>query len=882
MWLSRQITHGLRSLLRREETDRELADEVQHYLEEAEAELVASGATSEEARRAVRLRYGADLTVREEVRAYGWENMVETLYADIRLAVRRLRRSPGFTTVVVLTLGLGIGAATAIFSAASPVLFDSLTYPDADRILAISDRSDDGSSVQTTFGTYRELSERSRAFEALSVFKPWQPTLTGAEEPERLAGQRVSAGYFDVLGVAPALGRGFDASADRPRGANLALLSDGMWKRRFGSDPTIVGQEVHLDSEPYVVVGVMPPAFENVTAPMAQVWSLLQYDPLESNFNSREWGHHLDMVGRLRAGIGIDEARQALASIAEHPVPEFARPAWASMGTGFSVRRLRDAATSAARPTMLVLFGAVGLLLVIACVNVTILLIARGARRQGELAMRAALGAGPSRMVRLLLTESLVLAGLGGAFGIVVARVVLAGVVAVSPASLFRLGSIGLDSAALGFALGLTLLVGVVFGLAPAFVRTEGQLHEAGREVGRGSVGRSRSARWALVVTEVALAMVLLVGAGLLVRSTQRLLSIPPGFAPSSVVVMQVYTTGLQRGDTPTHQFFDQALEAVRNVPGVRSAVLNNQLPLSGDITEFGVMLDDPTRSEGTDGPAYRYGVSPGYFETMGIRLVRGRGLEREDIAGRSPVAVVSEALARRLFQGGDPVGNRIRVGATELPPYTIVGVVEDVKQASLETDQMEAVYVTSQQWHWADRVRWIVVQTDHDPLTLVPDVRRAVWSVDRNQPIVRAQSMESLVAQSQAQRRFVLVVLVAFAVFALTLAAIGLYGVLAGSVAERKREIGVRSALGATRAKIMTLVIRQGMALTAIGVAIGLSVAAAASEVLVTLLFGVSRLDVGTYAAVATLLTMVAGVACWIPAARAARMDPLTTLRAE
>jgi predicted permease len=531
---------------------------------------------------------------------------------------------------------------------------------------------------------------------------------------------------------------------------------------------------------------------------------------------------------------------------------------------------------------MLVLFGAVGLLLLIACVNVTILLIARGARRQGELAMRAALGAGPSRMVRLLLTESLVLAGLGGAFGIVVARVVLAGVVAVSPASLFRLGSIGLDGAALGFALGLTLLVGVVFGLAPAFVRSEGQLHEAGREVGRGSVGRSRSTRWALVVTEVALAMVLLVGAGLLVRSTQRLLSIPPGFDPSSVVVMQVYTTGLQRGDTPTHQFFDQALDAVRNVPGVRSAVLTNQLPLSGDIDEFGVTLDDPTRSEGADGPAYRYAVSPGYFETMGIRLVSGRGLQGEDIVGRTPVAVVSESLAQRLFKGGNPVGNRIRVGPTELPPYTVVGVVEDVKQASLETDQMEAVYVTSQQWHWADRVRWIVVQADQAPLTLVPDVRRAVWSVDRNQPIVRSQSMEGLVARSQAQRRFVLVVLVAFAAFAVTLAAIGLYGVLAGSVAERKREIGVRSALGATRANIMTLVIRQGMTLTAVGVAIGLLVAAAASEALVTLLFGVSRLDVGTYAAVALLLTMVSGVACWIPAARAARVDPLATLRAE
>ena len=879
MGLWRQITHGLRSLLRREETDRELADEVRHYLDEAEAELVASGATSEEARREVRVQYGGDLPVREEVRSYGWENAVETLYADIRLTVRRLRRSPGFTTVVVLTLGLGIGAATAIFSAVSPVLFEPLAYPEADRVLAISDRSDDGSM---TFGTYRELSERSLAFEALSVFKPWQPTLTGADEPERLEGQRVSAAYFDVLGVAPALGRGFEAAADRPGGANLVLLSDGLWRRRFGSDPAVVGQAVRLDSELYTVVGVMRPAFENVTAPMAQAWSLLQYDPLVASFNSREWGRHLDMLGRLRAGVGIDEARQVLETIAEQPVPEFARPTWASMGQGLSVRRLRDVATSRARPTMLVLFGAVGLLLVIACVNVTILLIARSTRRRGELAMRAALGAGRSRLVRHLLTESLVLAGLGGAFGIAVARVALAGLVAVSPPSLPRLGAIGLDSAALGFALGLTTLVGILVGLAPALTRSEGQLHEAGREAGLGSVARSGSARRALVVTEVTLAMVLLVGAGLLVRSTQRLFSIHPGFDPSQVVVMQVYTTGLERGDTPTHRFFDQALEAVRNVPGVSSVVLTNQLPLSGDIDVYGVTLDDATRAEGAHGPAYRYAVSPGYFKTMGIRLVRGRGLERQDIAGTTRVAVVSEALARRLFQGQDPVGNRIRVGPTELSPYTVVGVVEDVKQASLETDQVEAVYLTSQQWHWADRVRWIVVQADHDLMALAPAIRRAIWSVDSNQPIVRTQSMRGLVARSQAQRRFVLVVLVAFSGFALTMAAIGLYGVLAGSVAERTREIGVRSALGASPANILTLVIRQGMVLTAIGVAIGLAGAAAASEALVTLLFDVSRLDPATYLAVATLLTVVSGVACWIPAARAARVDPLATLRAE
>lgn len=882
MWLWRQITMGIRSLLRRDDEDRDLAEEVRHYFEEAEAELVAGGATPEEARRVVRLRYGSSLPVREEIRAYGWENTVEALQSDIGLAARRLRRSPGFTLVVVLTLGLGIGAATAIFSAVNPVLFKPLPYPDADRILAVSDRSDDGSLVQMAFGTYVELSERNQAFETLSVIKPWQPTLTGGEEPERLEGQSVSAGYFHVLGVAPTLGGGLEASADKPGRPRVVVLSDGLWRRRFGSDTAIVGKVVHLDTEPYTVVGVMPASFENVTAPMAQAWSLLQYDPLLPSFDSREWGHHLDMLVRLRPDLGLDEARRTLGRIAEQPVPEFARPTWASMGQGFSVRRLRDAATVGTRPTMLVLLGAVALLLTIACVNVTVLLLARGSRRQGELALRAALGAGRSRLVRLLLTENLLLAGLGGAFGILVARFGLSGLVAVSPPSLPRIDTIGLDGAALGFALGLTTLVGITFGLVPALARSGGPLHEAWRETGRGSVGHNRSARRALVVTEVALAMVLLVGAGLLIRSTQRLFSIPAGFDPSSVVVMQVYGTGLQRGDAPTHRFFDQALDAVRNIPGVSSAVLTSQLPLSGDIDVYGVFLDDATRAEGANGPAYRYAVSPGYFGTMGIRLARGRGLERQDFADAPRVAVVSEALARRLFQGRDPVGSRIRVGPTELPPYTIVGVVDDVKQASLDASQTDAVYVTSQQWHWADRVRWMVVHGDRDAVALVPAIRRAIWSVNSNQPIVRTQSMEDMVARSEAQRRFVLIVLVAFALSALTLAGVGLYGVLSGSVVERRREMGVRAALGASRQSILALVVRQGMTLTAFGVAIGLAVATAASEALVTLLFEVSRLDPAAYLAAATVLISVSAVACWIPAARAARVDPVSTLRAD
>jgi putative ABC transport system permease protein len=483
--------------------------------------------------------------------------------------------------------------------------------------------------------------------------------------------------------------------------------------------------------------------------------------------------------------------------------------------------------------------------------------------------------------VRHLLTESLLLAGLGGVVGVAVARVGLAGLVAASPPSLAGVASAGIDGAALGAAFVLTTLVGLLFGLAPALA-AEGNLPEATRETSRGSMG-SRSARHVLVVVEVALAMVLLVGAGLLLRSTQRLFSQPTGFDASGLVVMQVQGTGLEHGDAATHRFFDGALEAVRSVPGVSSAVMTNQLPLSGAVDVYGVTLADGREGESVDGAAYRYAVAPGYFETMGIPSLRGRQLERGDDADAPPVAVVSESLARRMFPAGEAVGGRIYIGAQEDPPYTIVGVVADVKQASLDANDGDAVYVPSHQWHWADRVRWIAVRADRGAAAgLVPALRRAVWSVDRNQPITGAQSMDELVARSESQRRFVLLVLMAFALAALGLAGIGLYGVLSGTVTERMRELGVRAALGASRGNILGLVLRQGMVLTGLGAGIGVVVAAAASEVLVTLLFGVTRLDVVTYVSVAGALGLVAALACWLPAARAAGVDPLTTLRAE
>ncbi|HET9983747.1 MAG TPA: ABC transporter permease [Longimicrobiales bacterium] len=883
MSLWRQLTRGLRVLVRRDAADRDLADEVQHYFEEATAALVASGLAPDEARRAARLELGDMLSVREEVRRSGWEDEVATLLADLRYGARRLRSSPGFAAVAVLTLALGIGASTAIFSAVNPILFEPLPYADAERIVMVWDHGPDGSRLPVTFGTYREVAERSRSFEALAAMKQWQPALTGPAEPERLEGQRVSAGYFRALGVRPALGREFQASDDRVNGPNVVILSDALWRRRFGGDRAIVGRQVRLDDESFTVVGVMPRAFENVPSAEAQLWAPLQYDA-SLPFDGREWGHHLRMVGRLRPGVGRDEARRELDRIARFPVPERPRPTWASLQQGLVVNALQDDVTESVRPALLAVLGAVLLVLLIACVNVTNLLLARGAQRRGEFAVRVALGAGRRRMMRQLLTESLLLAALGGAVGMAVAQLGVRALVALSPPELPRVEAIRLDGAVFAFAVGVTTLIGLLVGLIPAIHASRSDPHAGMQRSSRRTVGGHQLTRRTLVVAEVALALVLLVSAGLLLRSLERLFSIDPGFEPSRLLTMQVQTSGHRFDRDATHRFFADALDAVRRVPGVAGASFTSQLPLSGNDDVYGVHFESsPTVSPEADNGAFRYAVLPGYFETMAIPLRRGRLLDAHDVAGSPPVVLVSESLAKSKLPGVDPVGQRLRIGPSDGPWATIVGVVGDVRQTSLAVGQTDAVYIPTVQWPvFVDNALWLVVRARGDAAALAPAVKQAIWSVDKDQPIVRVATMDDRLAGTAADRRFALIVFEAFGLVALLLAATGIYGVLSGSVAERMREIGVRSALGASRRDILALVLGQGMALSVVGVLIGVSGAAAASRALVTLLFGVSRLDPVTYLGVVALLLGVSALACALPAWRAARVDPSMTLRAE
>ncbi|HEY2377601.1 MAG TPA: ABC transporter permease [Gemmatimonadaceae bacterium] len=886
MSLWRQLRRGLRVLTRRTEADQELADEVQHYVDLTTADYVARGLEPAAARRAAQLEVGNMTAVREHVRSYGWENAVWMLLADLRFALRRLRANPGFTVVSVLTLALGIGATTAIFSAVNPILLASLPYPNAERLVLVADRGADGGPRDATFGTYGELRVRSRSFQSLAAVDRWQSSLTATSEPERLQGQRVSESYFRTLGVTPAVGRDFDSDDDRVGGPRVVILSDRLLQRRFGGDRSLVGRRIMLDDDEYLVIGVMPPRFSNVIAPSADIWAPLQ-EQATAEFNSREWGHHYRIVGRLQRASSAARASGEIRMIARAPLPEFPRPMWANMSDGMLVQPLQDAIATDAKPMLFAICGAVLVLLAIVCVNVTNLLVARGAQRRGEFAMRIALGAGRGRLVQQVLTETVVLALVGGLLGLEVAAIGVRALIALSPAGLPRVDAMGLNGPVFAFALVVTTLIGLTMGLVPALGATRAGLHDDLQQSSRRTAGGRGIARSALVVTEVALALVLLVGAGLLMRSLQRLFAVAPGFNAPHLLTMQVIEPGhAYHSDTARARYYEQALESVSHVPGVISAAVTSQLPLSDDLDGYGYEFQStPSVKPGEDGSALRYVVTPGYFATMGIPLRRGRLFDESDVRGGPEAILISESLARRKFGDQNPIGQRVRFGpetASDRPWDVVVGVVGDVKQESLAFGQTAAFYVPMGRWWWVDNVQSLVVRTSGDPAAMAPSVKRAVWSVDANQPIERIVTMDALIAKTASQRRFALVIIETFAFAALLLAALGIYGVLAGRVTERTREIGVRSALGATRGNILGLIVRQGMSLTLLGVLIGLVGAMAATRGIMTLLFGVSRLDPITYIGVVALLAGVAMIACWLPAWRAARVDPAITLRAE
>ncbi|MEO8619468.1 MAG: ADOP family duplicated permease [bacterium] len=800
---------------------------------------------------------------------------------EARHALRGFARRPAFTAIAVLTTAIGIGAATTIFSAANPILFEPLPYPHADRVMSLLQLDDGKPGDRMGYMTIADIRDRSRTLALVAASGSWQGTMTGSGQPALYQGLRVSHQFFSVLGVHPAIGRDFLPSDDRPGAERTVILSNAVWRDRFNGDSSAIGHVTTINDYPYLVIGVMPEGFESVIQSDAQLWRPLQYDA--SLPYACRTCHHLKPIARLRDGVTVTAATQEVNGIFGQVKQEHA--AEYPGRTGGAVTSLADDVTQAVRPAMFAVLGAVFLVLLIACVNVTNLLLGRTAERRSEIAVRSALGASQPRIVGQLLVESTLLAAMGGLLGVGLAWGGVRTLVRLAPASLPRVQAMHVNGPVLLVALLATTLVGLGFGMLPALAAARGSMQEGIQSGSRRTVGVSRSARSSLVVAEMALAVLVLAGSGLLLRSMRRLLDVSPGFESSGVLTMQVQVGGQRfANDTVTWRYFDEVLRTVRVTPGVQEAAFTSQLPLSSDFDASGIHSERHPRASPEDDPsAHRYAVTPGFLETMKIPVMRGRSLTAYDNGAAPPVVLVNDAFAKRFFPNEEAIGQRIRTGAADSGPWrTIVGITGDIHQLSLAGESTDAFYLPESQWSFADGSMSLVVRTSGDPAALREAVQTAVWSIDRNQPIVRVATMPEIVASSASQRRFVLTLFEAFALMGTLLAALGMYGVLAASVTERAREIGLREALGASPAQIMSMIVRQGMLLASAGAVLGVLLSTIVTRALADQLFGISRSDPVTYFAALGTLLLVALVACAAPAWRAARVDPMESLRAE
>jgi putative ABC transport system permease protein len=811
-------------------------------------------------------------------RPHTGDGMLATFIGDLRIAARLLRRAPAFAVVSILTLGLAIGATTSIFSVIEPVLLRPLPYPDPSRLVFVWERDRDGGRDNVGYATFRDIVTASTSIEYAAAIGSWQPTLSGDGPPERVTGDRVSWQYFRTLGVRPELGRDFAAEDDVPGKNQVVILSHGLWERRYGADRSIIGRAISINDNPIVVVGVMPASFDNVASPSSEIWRALGYDT--QPFTCRTC-HHLRMLARVRPNVSMASAATELDQIFARIVKTYPDQ-YAS--TGASVVSMQDEATREFKPALLALSAAVLLVLLIAVANVVNLQLARAVRREEEFAIRVALGAGRARLLGQLFTEGLLLALLGGAAGLIVARLSLPLLISRLPQAMPRLSAIHLDLAALAAVTAIVLLLAIVMGFAPARGPV-GDLGDNLRSGRRLAGGRNHLTRASLVVGEVALAVMLLVSAGLVARSLVRLLAVDAGFDPTHLLTLEINSVGANyQTNMPIFAYHDRVRDAVRALPGVTGVAVANQLPLGGNVDMYGVLDPANIPSNPELAPSGdRYAVSPDYLSTMRIPILRGRTFTAAEAADTTPsVTLVSAALAQRLWPGANPIGQRIRVGGLKGADRMVVGVVGNVRHRGLDATSTLQWYVPERQWGNADNQEMLIVRTAADPSAIAASVRKAIAAIDPRQPIVKVATMDQLIATSTAQRRLALVLFGAFAIAALLLAVAGIYGVLAGSVAERTREIGVRSALGATPSAIVGLVVGQGGRLAAIGMILGILGSLMLTRYLRTLLFGIGPSDPITFAGVVMLLGLVTVGACLIPAMRAARVDPSRALRAE
>jgi len=808
---------------------------------------------------------------------------MKSLGRDLRLGVRLLWKAPGFSAVALAALALGMGATSAIFSVVDAVLLKPLPFRDPQRLLVLWERNSaqDLEKMFVAPGNFLEWRNQSRALESLAAIQDVHINLTGGPnghiDPEELMAERVSASLFPLLGVQPVVGRAFLSEEDQPGRTNYALLSHALWQRRFGGDLSIAGKAIRLRDQSYTVVGVLPAGF-SVLGSAVDVWIPLGLDPHDSRTAGM---HFLTVIARLKPGVKMDRAQTEMDVIGSRL--EQANPAL-DRGWRPSLFPLREELVGHVQQALLVLMAAVGFLLLMACVNVANLMLARGAARQKEIAIRTALGAGRGRIVAQLLSESVLLALAGGALGVVVARGVVALVARLGPASIPRLAEAGIDARLFLFALGVSLATGILFGIAPAIACTGGNLNAALRESSRGgTTGRSgRMVRNSLVVAEVALAVVVLIGAGLLIRSFVRLRSADPGFQPAGLLTLRLPLAG-GRNAAPDRRiaFFQRVTDRVATLPGVRVVGAVNGLPLTGLGVGSTFAVDGrPAPAPGQRPIGLLRSVHSAYFRTMGIPLVAGRVFADSDTSQGPPAIVVNQTLARRFWPQGNPVGGRLVVDANNGRVAEIVGVVGDVKPDRMEGQDWPTIYNPYAQVPVPTMS--MVVRTSRPPLSLASAVEREVHQLDPDQPVADARSMEDVVDQAIAGARFNTVLLGVFALIAFLLAAVGIYGVISCDVSERTHEIGIRVALGAQPGDVLKLVLGQGARLAGYGIAAGLAAAFVLTRLMAAMLYGVKATDAYTFAAIPVLLGTVALAASYLPSRRALRLDPVTALRHE
>jgi putative ABC transport system permease protein len=829
-----------------------------------------------------------------EIRHYTVESSIpppapslQVTLRDIKYSVRRLLKSPAFTAVVILTLGLGIGANTAIFSVINTVLLRPLGFREPDRLVTINHfyRSEalDNLEAPVSAVGYRDYRDKTKSFDAVAVETGWSANLTGAGDPERVPASRVSGDYFRALGVAPALGRVFGRDEDQPGKNNVVVLSDGLWKRIYGGDRGVVSKTMQLNGQSYTILGVMPEGFRAFFNSRSDIWTPLALD--ETKLDGRNYtNEYLQLTARLKPGVSAKQADAEMKAFAEQVRRLYPN----AVGTKWTlkVKTLNELATGSIRPALLVLLGAVGFVLLIACANVANLLLARVTSRQKEIAIRTALGADRWALVRQLLTESVMLALAGGLLGLGIAYWSVKTLVATVP-SIPRGSDLGIDGAVMAFTLGLSVFTGLLFGVVPALHTSRASLHDTLKEGGRsGSADVSgRGLRRALVIGEVALALTLLIGAGLLIKSVARLQHVTPGFDPDRLLTFDLALPNAKYpNDTIRQQFFQAMIERVSHVPGVVSVGGTSTMPFGGDWSTGSFEVEGYQTGPNQPGPwGDLRAVTPDFFKAMRIPVVQGRAFSSQDLSGSQPVAVVDEELVRKYYRGQDPIGKRLSFGNPKKASdyMTIVGVVGHTMHEGLDAKPRVQLYLPYSQVPNLPSMS-VAVRTPGDPLLMARSVRDAIHGVDKDMPLSNVKSMDDLLESSLGQRRLSMILLGAFSVIALLLASIGIYGVLAYSVTQRSRELGIRMALGAARGRVLRLVIGQGMALAAVGIVIGLAGALALTRLLATQLYSIKPTDPATFAGVSLLLAAIALVATLVPALRATRVDPVVALREE